>query len=259
MDLFFNELSIRDQDSLNYDTVVAIAGVYKELRNKRITTCRIAPEDNMKLFCMLGNLPESFNVRNFYFSFFRSPYESEAVEKKQGDYYGHSWSYDGEECFGFALAFLLDSASFSIYGTQWNTPFIRFQIDGQPEDVRNISVKEHVSIHISQLQDETMELVKCDIPISDKKIVLRQDHGMDVLKEYAKRLVRCPYVVEIVNSLSYHPHERKFIRKIRENGLIEIVLPWTDARLGLVVRTTGRTIRETQKIAQVIEQEFCYI
>ena len=44
-----------------------------------------------------------------------------------------------------------------------------------------------------------------------------------------------------------------------EIELIEIVLPWTDKGYGIVVKTTGRTIRETQKIAQIIEEEFGYI
>ena len=95
--------------------------------------------------------------------------------------------------------------------------------------------------------------------ISDKKIVLRNDHGKDVLEDFSKRLVRCPYLIGVVNSLPYNPHERKFIKRVKENGLIEIVLPWTDKGYGIVIKTTGRTIRETEKIAEIIEEEFGYI
>ena len=38
--------------------------------------------------------------------------------------------------------------------------------------------------------------------------------------------------------------------------LIEIVLPWTDEGYGLIAKTTGRTIAETKKIAEIIEEEF---
>ncbi len=40
---------------------------------------------------------------------------------------------------------------------------------------------------------------------------------------------------------------------------MDIVLSWTDGHLGLVARTAGRAIRETEKIAQVTWQEFGYI
>ena len=40
------------------------------------------------------------------------------------------------------------------------------------------------------------------------------------------------------------------------NGLIEIVLPHTDKGLGLIVQTTGRNIRETEKIAEIIKNRF---
>ena len=64
--------------------------------------------------------------------------------------------------------------------------------------------------------------------------------------DFSKRLIRCPYVVGVINSLPFNSHERKFIKRIREEGLIEIVLPWTDKGYGVVVKTTGRTIKETE-------------
>lgn len=162
--------------------------------------------------------------------------------------------------FQFALAFLLDSASFSIYSADWDSPTIDFLKDGESTNARNICTKEHVVFHALHMENQRgIELLECGMPISDKKIVLRNDHGMDVLEEFSKRLLRCPYIVGVVNSLPYNPYERKFIRKIREGGLVEIVLPWTDEGFGLVVKTTGRNIRETTKISEIIEDEFGYI
>ncbi len=60
----------------------------------------------------------------------------------------------------------------------------------------------------------------------------------------------------IINSLPFNSYERKFIRKIREDGLIEIVLPWTDKGYGIVVKTTGRTIKETEMIGKIIMEEY---
>ena len=76
------------------------------------------------------------------------------------------------------------------------------------------------------------------------------------MEEFSKRLIRSPYLISVINSLPHNPNRRKFIKKIRENGLIEIVLPWTDKGYGIVVKTTGRTLRETEKIAEIIEEEF---
>lgn len=105
VDLFFNELSIRNKECIEKDSIITIARVYKALRKYNITTCRIASEDNAKLFQMISSRPDSINIRNFYFSFFRSPYESEEVEGCQEEYYEYNWSYDNGSCMGFALAF----------------------------------------------------------------------------------------------------------------------------------------------------------
>lgn len=257
VDLFFNELSIRNKECIEKDSIITIARVYKALRKYNITTCRIASEDNTKLFQMISSRPDSINIRNFYFSFFRSPYESEEVDGYQEEYYEYNWSYDNGSCMGFALAFLLNSASFSIDNENWGRPFVRFLRDEEGVNARNICTEEHVDIHIPQLQgEEEIELLECGIEIADKKIVLRNDHGMDELEEFSKRLIRCPYLIGVINSLPHNPNRRKFIKKIRENGLIEIVLPWTDKGYGIVVKTTGRTLRETEKIAEIIEEEF---
>ena len=42
----------------------------------------------------------------------------------------------------------------------------------------------------------------------------------------------------------------------RTNRLIEIVLPWTDEGYGIVVKTTGRNIRETRKIDEIINERY---
>ncbi len=46
-----------------------------------------------------------------------------------------------------------------------------------------------------------------------------------------------------------------FIRRIYPNGLIEVVLFWTDAGLEMVIQTTGRNLRETEEIARLLEDE----
>ena len=68
MDLFFNELSISNKECIENDSIITIARVYKALRKYNITTCRIASEDNAKLFQMISSRPDSINIRNFQIS-----------------------------------------------------------------------------------------------------------------------------------------------------------------------------------------------
>lgn len=77
--------------------------------------------------------------------------------------------------------------------------------------------------------------------------------------ELAQKIVKCKYVEKIVNSLPFNPHDRNFIRKVKEDGLVEIVMIWTDRKYGMVIKTTGRNIRETRKIAQIIQEKYGFV
>lgn len=98
MDLFFNELSIEGKESISKDSAIALAKVYRTLLRYEITTCRIASADNCRLHKMIQGMPDFLNIRNFYFAFFRSPYESEKVEKEQNEYIEHEWLYNDKPC-----------------------------------------------------------------------------------------------------------------------------------------------------------------
>jgi len=257
LELFFNELSIEGKESISRESVLAFVKVYRALLKYEITTCRIAPEDNHKLHQMIRSMPDFLNIRNFYFSFFRSPYESEKVEKEQDKYFEHEWFYNGKSCIGLPLAVIMNSAALSICESDWRDAFVYITKDNDADTARNISTEQHVDIHIPKIQaNEEPELVETDLRIEDKKISLRDDHGTDVLMDFSKRLIRCPYVVGIINSLPFNSRERRFIKKICGEGLIEIVLPWTDKGYGVVVRTTGRTIRETEMIGKIIAEKY---
>lgn len=66
-------------------------------------------------------------------------------------------------------------------------------------------------------------------------------------------------MVGIVNSLEFHPKSRRFIRSSADDGVVELVLNWTDAGFGLAVQTTGRNRRETEEIARRLEDEFGHV
>ncbi|MBR4996619.1 MAG: hypothetical protein IKY84_01930 [Bacteroidaceae bacterium] len=105
-------------------------------------------------------------------------------------------------------------------------------------------------------QNAPLSLGKCMIDPMWKKVSLRDDHGKDILEKHAGKLKQSPYVVEIVNSLPFNPHAKDYIHRVKENGIIEIVLTDTDEGLGLAVRTTGRSLRETKRIADILKEKY---
>lgn len=90
----------------------------------------------------------------------------------------------------------------------------------------------------------------------EKKIVLRNDHGYDVLYEHAKKLRMSPYVESIINSMPFNPNARHYIYRVKDNGIIELVLTNTDCGYGMVVQTTGRNRKETLWIAKKLKDEY---
>lgn len=90
----------------------------------------------------------------------------------------------------------------------------------------------------------------------DKEIHLRNDHGKDILMRWAKKLVNNPYVEEIVNSLPFSPRTTNPIKKVYDNGLVEIVFTETDAGYGMVLKTTGRNRKETEEISKILKSRY---
>jgi putative CRISPR-associated protein (TIGR02619 family) len=89
-----------------------------------------------------------------------------------------------------------------------------------------------------------------------KTINVRGDHGQDVLREFAKRICRSPYVKKIVNSLPFNPHRTNPILRTSPDGIVEFVLTWTDPGFGLCIQTTGRTLAETNTISLHLINKF---
>jgi len=66
------------------------------------------------------------------------------------------------------------------------------------------------------------------------------------------------YVKQVVNSLPFNPRSVKPICRAYANGIVEFVLTWTSARLGIYIQTTGRNLAETNTIALYLENEFTH-
>lgn len=88
----------------------------------------------------------------------------------------------------------------------------------------------------------------------EKKEAIRDDHGQDILKDFAKRLKNNPYITGIIASLPFNPHETNLIHQVYEDGKIELVLTHTDQGLGLIVQTTATNLLETKWVAKHLKE-----
>lgn len=261
-DVFFNELSIPTGRGLNYGEVESLKGLYLALRNvpEAVFVCRVDGEHLASLVRGVKVQSNGGDVMNFLYAFLRPPFEGDSSEDDQVKYMQSQWRFGDEECFGLAMASILDTLAISIDRVPWNVPNVQICRDASLVDVKNCSRAEHVKVHEQWTESLVgLELTTCDTPAEEKPIKLRDDHGIDVLRAFAKRLLRSKYVVGVVNSLGFHPKSRRFILSTSDDGMVELVLNWTDAGYGLVVQTTGRNRRETEEIARRLEDGFGHV
>lgn len=101
-----------------------------------------------------------------------------------------------------------------------------------------------------------VSLQSCPTLPADKKISLRNDHGKDKLLAHAKSLCNNEYVVGILTSLEFRPHCDHYIYDIKDDGTIDMVLFWEEAGYSMRVKTTGRNLKETLHIAELLKQKY---
>lgn len=257
MVIYANERSIFSDMFDDYNNIKNICGAYIGLKENNVTACMISSEDYAMIATKLREDGNKRNQLDFFYAFFRAPYEADgAVEENQEEYFRYDWKYDGDTCFGLAMSYIMDTLSLSFDAGKWKE-FVSIWRGEEQVSVRNVSERSHVDYYKDWfISQKNVELVETDLAYDLKEIKLRDDHGNDKLLDFSKRLIKDPYVIGIVNSLPFNPKAKSFIHNIGENGVIECVLCWTDAGYGLVVQTTGRNRRETEKIAKILTEKY---
>lgn len=91
---------------------------------------------------------------------------------------------------------------------------------------------------------------------ANKKKSLRNDHGKDVLEKFADRILKEPYIIEVINSLPFNPKAKDMIKDVSEDGLIQLVLNHTDKGLGMVIKTTAESRMEALYQAAYIRKKY---
>ena len=261
VEIFFNELCINDIELFQYNDLEGFKELSKVFARVGIKICRIFDKHRLQLISNARIIcHKDKNLIDYMYGFFQAPYESKDVEENQDLYLEHKWQYQGRDCYGVVLAYIMESFSLSIGNKNWNLNFLNIQRDEDTVSVRNLYNADSWECHYKWFESTLpIILVKCNIPPNEKKIKLRDDHGKNVLGEFCKRLVNSEYVCEVVNSLEFHRNNRRFINRVYSNGMVDFVLSWTDEGYGVAVQTTGRNERETKRIAEILKEKYGHI
>lgn len=171
---------------------------------------------------------------------------------------GEEWVFG----IGFSVAHHLDTVAISLpTHSKWEDGPYGLRRVGEEEEsasvINVVSPGGAESEEIKQfLADRTpLELIETAALPATKPFHVRKDHGIAELKEKWEQMRRSPYVVECINSLSFARNKTyDFIDKIYDDGKIEIRLTGCDPCYGMVIQTTGRTLRETAAIAALLSR-----
>lgn len=275
MELMFNEQSVvpyADSKEKAYTAVKQFLQTYKEAQKHGFN--RIRFEKSFDEIMLSNNFtlndycfqPNTRIFRDLLIGLARYPYIDNNSSEEQRFIDNNFYIKRDSDLIpveGLGVAYLYQSVGISFsFDLFWHQVKYKLYVTGKEEgeyDVISISHPDHCSDADFLIQKELNQPIclieSADAP-SGKIIHLREDHGKDILKAFTTRLCNSPYVKGIINSLPYNSAETHFIRAIRDDGLIEIVLTKTDKGLGLVVQSTGRNKRETEAIAVILERDF---
>ncbi len=278
MELLFNELSAEPLSEDKYaanDKMKQFAETVGDARKKgfqfirsHLSISEIPLANNYTLYDWINNKDIPILYREFLFDMIIQPFIKDEDEEVIDKYIEANYFFEDKEsgiaktaCTGLASAYLYETLSISLSSAPvWDKTKLPIIIETDEEtrieSVFNASSKKsfedkEIVEYVENLGN--VELVETDIAPEDKKIHLADHHGKKELAELAKQLKNSPYVVEM---RSTNWRGKKFIRKIRKDGTIDIVLYKTDEGYALWVQTTGRNLRETKAIAQILDDKY---
>lgn len=164
---------------------------------------------------------------------------------------------------GFTAAYLLDTIVISLAThPKWETSSFTIRnikeksIQGDVINTTSPQSSETDTIKFFVEQRTPLSLDKCETPPTKKSSKFRHDHGKDELMAVWKRLRNCEYIVSAINSLEFNPTGRNFVEQCFDNGTMHLRLVNSDAGYGMVIQTTGKSMRETIAIGEIITNKY---
>ncbi len=282
MEVCFNELSA-DIPVLVKEEMDALVDKYVstlvETRNHGVKKVRyehgidgvvITNGYTLQQYCISNLKGPNHNKATLLLSMQKRPYIDEDTEAEEAFINKNVTIKIGNEIrdtYGIAAAYALNTYCVGFHSLDfWGAVLFQIHVASETEQYddtilcislpEGFSAKEYIEWEDSHIAINPDLLPTCQILPEKKKLHIREDHGMDVLKALAKRLRHCEYIVGVINSLPYNPHATSSISQCYADGIIEIVLTKTDKGLGLVIQSTGKNLRQTKWIADYIDRKF---
>lgn len=207
-------------------------------------------------------------TKNTILSIISKPYLSDKDIEPLVGYSFENQQFGIEEnyCWGLAFAKINDTVTISLATIDlWKSIELIFnrldEITGNTEALQVLNVS-----NIESLENQTIlafleaisevELQETDLAPADKKEHLSgTHHGKAELKAFWDKIKNSPYVVALVCSLENH-QGIKLIKKEHNDGKIELTLYWEDSGYSMMIQTTGRNLKETKEIAQILRKKY---
>ncbi|MBW7869247.1 MAG: hypothetical protein LC124_14405 [Ignavibacteriales bacterium] len=281
MELIFNELSIEPLAGNVYsanDRMIILAQAMGEARQKGFNIIRshnftnqIQLTDNYTIYDWLNNRQVSEIHRNLLYGMITPPFISEEDEEIEDQYLASNYYFEDTasnisktECLGLASAYLYETLSISLNSLPvWEQPQLKIKIEsGESEAtayVFNVFSRESFDQQvISDFVDEIseVELQETGLSPDEKNIHVANHHGIQELQLLCSQLKLSPYVIEMRSMEWCQGRCNNFIKKCHRDGVIEIVLYRTDRKYSLRVQSTGRNLRETKAIAEILRERY---
>ena len=228
----------------------------------------LSNENGYSLYDWLTNTQVSRRFRDTLFGTLINPFIDEENVEMVDEYIIKNYFFDDADipivkksCLGLASAHLNETLCISLRSANtWaklQLPLI-IEENGQEQivPVRNVSNPADFNDPIiADFVENIRELVLVETPLQpdQKNIHLGDHHGKAELQRLCDKLKNNPYVIEM---RSTDWGGRRFIRTIRTDGTIDIVLHETDRGYALLVQTSGRNYRETKAIAEILEDRY---
>ena len=269
----FNELSFLDKKEANEDVFQLFSDyvkTIKALKAKGFSGIRYElgiaslSMDGVRNVFELEKTSRGKDLFLFILSTARNPYISPGTQVKDIKNEDFEVLVKEEWCVGqgFTAAYLLDTIVVSLCtDSKWNAAsyVIRRSDEAEQGCVLNVTTPEAIETDaINQFITERrpLELKTCQVQPVYKSCKLRDDHGKDKLMLLWNKLRNCEYIISAINSLEFKPSGRTFVETCFDNGIIHIRMVNSDAGYGMVIQTTGRTMRETEAIGEIIMQKY---
>jgi hypothetical protein len=271
MDLFFNDVScVGLTDEMLTGVVEPFAAVAKEAYSQGFLHIRF-DKDMRKVmlghgvsfaqYCERHKKNKAIGVILSFsdYPYFASDKEDEFLE---ADAYVVEVLGQKVQVYGLAAAFIYNSPAIGFCIPGWDGLIYSIKECGGKDregTVMCLSRLEHFNEKCyeewaDKYLPEPILIKSIQIPM-DKKKHLSQHHGFDILDKFSDKILRSPYVEEVINSIDRCSSAKNFIEDLRDENIIDIRLV-KEGGYGIAVRTTARNHRQLKKIAEILETRY---